>query len=458
MNNNHDIKIAVLGLGHVGLPTALGFADLGWPVIGIDKDTAKTERISRGEVPFYEVGVEELLRKHLDSGRFTLESDVAGATQKSDVFFVCVDTPQRENGAPDLSMVEAVARDIAPHISEYKLIVEKSTSPVQTAHRIKQSIQRYSGDRQPVLSSNGTAPPFDVAVNPEFLREGLAVHDFFHPDRIVLGVDSDKAADLLKTIYQPLLDRMDSSFEDTVIVTDINTAEVTKHASNAFLATKLSFINMVAELCEATGADIGDVSKGIGMDHRIGSSYLRAGVGYGGSCLPKDIRAFNWIASQNQVEFGLLREVERINSSMIDRFIIKLYKTLWVLKGKTLAVWGLSFKPGTDDVRDAPSLSIVRRLVDEGSHLRMYDPQAMKVFEREFAADQENVTYCKSALEATDGAEALLILTEWREFLDVDLNRVRENMVVPVIVDGRNLMEPESLRTQGFEYHSIGRP
>jgi len=458
MNKQTDIKIAVLGLGHVGLPTALGFADLGWSVVGVDKDRVKSEKILSGEVPFYEVGVDELLRKHLDSGRFSIEPEVSKATEEADVLFVCVDTPQREDGAADLSMVESVARDIAPHINGYKLIVEKSTSPVQTARRIKQSIQRYSGDRNLTTGSNGEEPAFDVAVNPEFLREGLAVYDFFNPDRIVLGVESDRATSLLTTIYQPLLNRMDTTFEERVIVTDINTAEVIKHTSNAFLATKLSFINMVAELCEATGADIGDVSRGIGMDHRIGSSYLRAGVGYGGSCLPKDIRAFNWIATQNQVDFGLLDEVERINGAMIDRFIAKLYKTLWVLKGKTLAVWGLSFKPGTDDVRDAPSLSIVRELVDEGAKLKLYDPQAMDEFRRVFDGYPQNVTYCESALEATDGAEALLILTEWKEFLDIDVDEVRDNMLVPVIVDGRNLMDPNEVRSKGFEYYSIGRP
>ena len=458
MSHNREMRLAVLGLGHVGLPTALGLADLGWDVVGFDEDRAKAQRIAEGEVPFYEPGVEELLRRHLDSGRFVVETDATAAMRKATVLFVCVGTPQREDGAADLSLLEGVARSVASNLNGYKVIVLKSTAPVETAERIRQTILRYLGADPSVSAGDGRRADFDMAVNPEFLREGTAMRDFLHPDRIVLGVDSDRSAALLRDIYRPLVDRMGATIESSVLVTDINTAEIIKHASNAFLASKASFANMVADLCEATGANVADVARGIGLDPRIGAQYLNAGIGYGGGCLPKDIRAFTWIAAQHGVDFSMLNEVMRINETRVGVFVSKVRRALGVIDGKTLAVWGLAFKPGTDDVREAPSLAIVRELTDEGARLRLYDPQAMDEFRLRFGEDHSRLTYCASPEEATEGAEALLLLTEWRQFLDVDLAQVRERMAAPLIVDGRNQMDPFAVRGLGFEYISVGRP
>ena len=445
-----EIRIAVFGLGHVGLPTALGLADLGWSVIGADDDLVKAELIARGRVPFSEPGVDILLQRHLDTGKFTVETDTATAIREATVLFLCVGTPKRPDGSADLSMLESVAHQIAPNLNGYKLIVEKSTAPVQTAQQLKGIILDHR--------ESGGVIDFDMAVNPEFLRESTSLHDFFNPDRIVLGVEGKRAEDLLLRIYQPLLDRMGSTIEDTVVITDIDTAEIIKHSSNAFLAAKVSLINMVADLCEATGANVEDVAHAIGMDHRIGPSFLRAGIGYGGSCLPKDIRAFSWIASIHNVDFSLLREVERVNSGRIEYLLSKVRRSVGSVDGKTLAIWGLAFKPGTDDMREAPSLGIIRGLLDEGANLRLHDPQAMDEAMRDVGEDPPRVRYCDSPEEATDGAAAIIILTEWRQYLDVELSPIRDRMEAPRIIDGRNLLDPAVVRGLGFEYHSIGRP
>lgn len=458
VNVAHDeehLTIGVIGLGHVGLPTALGLADLGWEVVGADDDDAKARRIAAGDAPFYEPELDELLRKHLDIGRFRVAPDSASAVRQATILLVCVGTPQREDGKTDLSYIELAGRTIADNLDGYKLIVEKSTTPVQTAERLEQIIRRYS---ELTGRDDGAAPPdFDMAVNPEFLREGTAVHDFFSPDRIVIGAGSQRASDLLCKVYQPLLDRAGRSAQDAIVVTDINTAEIIKHASNAFLAMKISFINMVADLCEATNADVTDVSRGLGLDPRIAPGFLRPGIGFGGYCLPKDIRAFEKVASENGVDFSLLREVERVNHRRVDYFIEKIRRALWVIKGKTIAVWGLSFKPYTDDVRDAPSLSIVNRLIEEGALLRLHDPEAMREFQTRFPADPPSIVYADSAEFAADGADALVLLTEWNDYFKVNLENVRDRMSMPLIVDGRNLIEPNVARTLGFEYHSIGR-
>jgi UDPglucose 6-dehydrogenase len=387
-----------------------------------------------------------------------VETDVAAAMRKATVLFVCVGTPQREDGAADLSLLEGVARGVASNLNGYKVIVLKSTAPVETAEHIRQTILRYLSASPPMPTGDRNGAEFDMAVNPEFLREGAAMQDVLHPDRIVLGVDSDRAAALLLDIYRPLVERMGATVESSIIVTDINSAEIIKHASNAFLATKVSFANVVADLCEATGANIADVARGIGLDPRIGAQYLNAGIGYGGGCLPKDIQAFTWIAAQHGVDFSMLKEVSRVNEARVGAFISKVRRALRAIDGKTLAIWGLAFKPGTDDVREAPSLAIVRGLTDEGARLRLYDPEAMDEFRLWFGEDRSRLTYCASPEEATEGAEALLLLTEWREFLDVDLALVRERMAVPLIVDGRNLLDPAAVRGLGFEYHSVGRP
>ena len=439
-----DPRIAVIGLGHIGLPTAVGFAELGWIVVGADDDRQKAEQIARGEVPFYEPQVGELLQRHLASGRFSVAPSVEEGIRQGDVLFVCVGTPQREDGSADLSQIEAVARTIAGDLNGYKLIVEKSTSPVRTADQIKRTIRRYcDGGRH-----------FDVAVNPEFLREGSACRDVFHPDRIVLGVESERARDLLLEIYRPLLDR---AARGKVIVTDLATAELIKHASNAFLATKISFINKIADMCEVSGADVTEVAAGLGLDPRIGPAFLDAGAGFGGYCLPKDLRALIRIGEDLGVDVRLLRDVEAINRERVDRLIRKLERTMWVLRGKTVGILGLAFKPGTDDVRGAPSLKVVDRLLKEDVRLRLHDPQAVESMRRVLPEDAARLVYCASPYDAAQGAHALLVLTEWEEYRELDLRRVAGLMETPCIIDGRNLFDPSTVRGLGFEYVSVGR-
>ncbi|MDR7400090.1 MAG: UDP-glucose/GDP-mannose dehydrogenase family protein [Armatimonadota bacterium] len=455
-NPQSEIKISVIGLGHVGLPTALGLADLGWQVTGADDDRDKAARIARGEMPFHEPRADELLRRALASGRFAVAETVEAAVRESTVVFVCVGTPQRDDGSADLFQVEAVARAIARSLNGKKLIVEKSTTPVRTAERIRQTISRYrNGDHA-----------FEVAVNPEFLREGTAVHDFFHPDRIVLGVESPWGRDLLLQVYRPLLERLrrgeteseaGDPVEDRVIVTTLATAELIKHASNAFLATKISFINMIADLCEASGADVTEVARGLGLDPRIGPAFLRAGVGFGGYCLPKDLRALIRIGEDLGVDVGLLRAVDAVNRQRVDRLVRRLERALWILRGKTVGILGLAFKPDTDDVREAPSLRVVARLREEGVALRLHDPQARESMRRVVPEDPPRLLYCDSAYDAARGAHALVVLTEWEEYRELDLSRLAALMETPVLVDGRNLFDPAAARRAGFEYYGTGR-
>ena len=459
----HDVPITVLGLGHIGLPTALGFAEFGRMVIGADSDPAKVALIRAGQPPFYEPGLSNLLAKHLQSGKFQPIDDVEAAVQRGSIIFICVGTPQRENGQADLAQVEAVAQVVARNLNGYKLIVEKSTVPAITGQWLKRTISRYSNGRSltaDVASTSdirstmgcgaGSLPAnFEVASNPEFLREGKALEDFFRPERVVCGVDSDRAREILTDIYSPL--------HCPIVVTDLSTAELIKHTANAFLATKISFINMVADLCEEVGADVTAVARGIGLDSRIGPRFLEAGIGYGGYCFPKDLRAFIHLAEEHGADFALLQEVERINQRRVEVFLRKVRQALWILRGKTIGILGLAFKPGTDDIREAVSLKIVRALLDEGSLLRMYDPQAMPNTQRVFPEAPGQLAYCASAYEAARGAQALLLLTEWEEFRQLDLVRLRDLMEVPVLVDGRNLYDPGAARQAGFEYVSVGR-
>ncbi len=433
-------RVGVLGLGHVGLPTALGLAELGWSVVGTDNDSAKVAIVTEGKVPFYEPELEELLRKHLASGRFRATREVGEAVRQADILFICVGTPHQSDGSADMSQVESAVRTVAESLNGYKLVVEKSTAPVHTARWIERTIRRYSNARH----------EFDIASNPEFLREGSAVRDFLHPDRIVIGADSERARGPLRELYRNL--------GCPIFVTDLNTAETIKHAANSFLALKISFINMVADLCEATHADVKDVATGIGFDPRIGPHFLQAGLGYGGFCLPKDLKAFIHVAHEFGVHFALLKEVERLNESRIDRFLRKVQQALWVVKDKPLAVWGLAFKPETDDVREAPSLKIVRRLVDEGAFLRLYDPQATENFRQAFSHGGERLVYCASAEEAARDAHAILVITDWPEFREVDWNRLRATVAMPIVVDGRNCLDPARLEAAGFEYYGMGRP
>jgi len=439
-------RIAVLGLGHVGLPTALGFADTGWEVIGADDDAAKVDTIRSGRVPFYEPGLDHLLTRVLGDGRLTLTANVEDAVRAGTILFVCVGTPQKESGEADLSQVEATARIIAQNLNGYKLIVEKSTVPAITAQWIKRTVARLAKSAR---ASDGQPAEFDVASNPEFLQEGKAVENIFRPDRVVVGVESERARALLERLYQPL--------QRPIVFTNVSTAELIKHAANAFLSMKISFINMVADMCEEVGADVTEVAHGIGLDPRIGRQFLNAGIGFGGYCFPKDLRAFMYLAREHGVDCGLLKEVENINLQRTAVFLKKIRDAVWVLQGKNLAVLGLAFKGGTDDIRESPALRIIKALLEDGARLRVYDPQAMEAMRRELPEQGERMEYCSSALEAAQKAEALLLLTDWDEFRKLDLAQLREAMQVPVIIDGRNLLNPETVRAAGFEYVDMGR-
>jgi UDPglucose 6-dehydrogenase len=456
-----EVPIAVLGMGHVGLPTALGLAELGWKVMGADDAVDKVEQLKAGQATFYEPGMQDLLRKHLKSGRFRPTADVEEAIAASKVLFVCVGTPQREDGAADLSQIEALARTIARNLNGYKVIVEKSTVPAATSARIKKTIARYARLERAAKVSNGRGGPngrrrdagapvrFDVASNPEFLQEGKAIDDFFHPDRIVIGVESEEAREILEEIYRPL--------KCPMVVTDLATAELIKHAANAFLSTKISFINMIADICEAVGADVETVAHGIGLDPRIGCSFLGAGIGFGGYCFPKDLRALIYLAEQHQVPGGILREVEEVNRRRVEVFLNKLRGALWVMQGKTIGVLGLAFKPLTDDIREAPSVRVIEALLKEGAAVRLYDPQAMSNMREVFPEEPGRVEYCPSAFEVARGAHAVLLVTEWDEFRKLDWTELRQSMEVPVLVDGRNFLDPAAMRKAGFDYFSMGR-
>ena len=447
-----DKRLAVLGMGHVGLPTALGLAELGWQVTGADSDSEKVQLIQSGQAPFHEPGLQELLEKHIHSSRFKVTDELDAAIRSARVLFLCVGTPQKENGEADLTQVESVTRMIARNLNGYKLIVEKSTVPAITANWIKRTVERYAAPGAAGPSATGNGAPvlnFEVASNPEFLQEGTALRDFFHPSRVVCGVESPRARDILQQIYEPL--------NCPLVMTDIRTAELIKHAANAFLATKISFINMVADLCEAVGADVAEVARGIGLDPRIGPAFLRAGIGFGGYCLPKDLRAFIYLAEQHHVDFSLLREVERVNQRRVDAFLAKVKEALWVLRGKTIGILGGAFKPGTDDIRESPSLKIVECLLREGAAVRVHDPRAMSNMQMILPEQPDRLAYCPSPYDAARGAEALLLLTEWEEFRDLDWMRLRKLMAVPVLVDGRNHLDPVEVTRAGFEYYCLGR-
>jgi len=450
--------IAVLGMGHVGLPTALGFAELGWQVLGADDMVEKIDHLKSGKATFYEPDMQELLTRHLASGRFQPTKDVDAAVAAARVVFVCVGTPQREDGAADLSQIEAVARTIARNLNGYKLVVEKSTVPASTAERIKRTIGRYARTESSANGSNGRAargaakvatPRFDVASNPEFLQEGKAIHNFFHPERIVIGVESDQARELLEEIYRPL--------KCPIVVTDLATSELIKHSANAFLSTKISFINMISDICEAVGADVSSVARGIGLDPRIGQQFLNAGIGFGGYCFPKDLKALIHLAEEHGAPCGILRAVEDVNLRRIEVFMEKLRHALWVLQGKKIAILGLAFKPLTDDIRESPALRVVEEVLKEGAAVRLYDPEAMAATQQVYPEAQGRVDYCRSAYEAARGAHAVLITTEWEEFRKLNWKKLRESMEVPVLVDGRNILDPAAMREAGFEYFGMGR-
>jgi len=431
------MDISIIGSGYVGLVTGACFADVGHNVICVDNDARKVEALQAGKIPIYEPGLEEVIHRNVSAHRLRFTGSTKDGVDNSQIVFIAVPTPQQPDGSVDLSFIEKVARDIADVLSSYRVIVDKSTVPVKTGEKVAETIKRY----------NRHGAEFDVVSNPEFLREGCAVSDLMNPDRIVIGAQSEHAVDLMKKVYEP--------FMAPILVTDINSAELIKHAANSFLALKISYINAVSAICEASGADIEKVADGIGMDKRIGRSFLNAGIGYGGSCFPKDIAAFITISDQLGVPFTLLKEVQRINADQKTRFLKAIRETLWVLREKKIAVWGLAFKPNTDDLRSSVAMDLVADMLKEKAQVTVYDPKAMeKAREVEAIA---GATFANSPLEAVDGAEALIIATEWSEFANVDLEVVKGKMTTPIVFDGRNLFDPETMAKLGFHYHSIGR-
>jgi len=431
------MNICMVGAGYVGLVSAACLAEFGWTIACVDKDPGRLDALRRGEIPIYEPGLEEIIHRNVSAQRLHFTGNIQEAVERSQIIFIAVPTPPLPDGDVDLSFVEKVAREIAGVLTDYRVIVDKSTVPVKTGEKVAESIKRY----------NRHGAKFDVVSNPEFLREGCAVADLMHPDRIVIGAQSEHAIDLMKKVYEP--------FMAPILVTDISSAELIKHCANSFLALKISYINAVSGICEASGADVEKVADGIGMDHRIGRDFLNAGIGYGGSCFPKDIAAFIAISEQLGTPFTLLKEVQRINESQKARFLKTIRETLWVLREKRIAVWGLTFKPDTDDVRSSVAIELVEQLLREGAHVVAYDPKGMhKARAIKAIADAE---FASSALEAVTDAEALIIATDWNEFANVDLAVLKEKMRTPIVFDGRNLLDPETMRQFGFNYYSIGR-
>ena len=452
------VSIAVVGSGYVGLVASACFAEIGHRVICVDNDEGKIANLRDGGIPIHEEYLAELLGRHRGSlVEFT--TDLRAAVQSAQAIFIAVGTPQSRTGSADLSYVDAVASEIARSIDSYKVIVEKSTVPVYTNEWIRRVIER-----------NGVPTElFDVASNPEFLREGTAVVDFLYADRIVIGASTERAADLLSKIYLPLTSGeyyrsqnavpgpRGQSIPPPILLTSTKAAEIIKHASNAFLATKISFINVVANICEAAGADVEEVARGIGMDSRIGAKFLRAGIGYGGSCFPKDVAAFRNVASSVGVDFGLLHEVEKVNEEQKLRFFQKVRSALWTFRGKKIGVLGLAFKGGTDDIRESPALDIVKKLLHEGCIVSAYDPAAEERT-KELIPPGPHMHYVDGPYAAAQDADALLILNDWQEFAELDLAQLHYTLRYPIIIDGRNLYDPAAMTKLGFTYLSVGRP
>jgi UDPglucose 6-dehydrogenase len=432
------MKIAIIGSGYVGLVTGACFAEVGHEVICVDNDERKVIALRNGKIPIYEPGLDQLVQRNVSAHRLQFTGSIEQGVDNSQVVFIAVPTPPQIDGSVDLTYIERVAREIASVLKEYRVIVDKSTVPVKTGEKVADTIRRYSK----------VNVDFDVVSNPEFLREGCAVADLLEPDRIVIGSNSERALAIMKRVYEP--------FMAPIMVTDINSAELIKHAANSFLALKISYINALSAICEASGADIEKVADGIGADKRIGRSFLNAGLGYGGSCFPKDIAAFIAISEQIGEPFQLLREVQRINQYQRERFVKRLRDTLWVLKEKRIAVWGLTFKPDTDDVRNSVAVDLVNDLLREGAQVTAYDPKGNeRVQELNLCP---GVRLANSALEAVQDAETLVLATEWPDFGNVDLTEVRRRMHTPIVFDGRNLFDPTTMRDLGFQYYAIGRP
>lgn len=429
------MRLSIIGTGYVGLVTGTCFAEVGHHVICVDKDVAKVKLLQVGGMPIYEPGLEEMVKRNVTAERLRFTVSTQEGVESSDVIFIAVPTPPQPDGSVDLSFMESVSREIAQSMTGYKIVVDKSTVPVKTGDKVAETIKRYCK----------TKVDFDVVSNPEFLREGFAVDDFMKPDRIVVGVRSPRPVPAIKSLFEP--------FKAPVIVTDINSAELIKHAANSFLALKISYINAISVICEATGANVQEVANGMGMDTRIGRRFLDAGLGFGGSCFPKDLSAFIKISEQVGYDFRLLKEVQRINADQMDRFIKKITDTLWVLKDKTIGVLGLAFKQNTDDVRLSPAIDLCQRLQREGAKLRVHDPKAMP----KAKAVLKDVAFVEDMDAVAEGCDALVVATEWPQFKKLNLERARKSLTAPIFFDGRNLFDREEMESLGFIYKSIGR-
>ncbi|MBU2614578.1 MAG: UDP-glucose/GDP-mannose dehydrogenase family protein [Elusimicrobia bacterium] len=428
-------KICIIGSGYVGLVSGACFAELGNRVILTDNDESKIESLKKGKIPIYEPGLDKLLQKN--KTRISFSSSIKEGVLKSEIIFICVGTPPRDDGSADLSNVERVAAEIAGNLNSYKLVVDKSTVPVETGEWVKTTIERNS--------SKKSAAAFDVASNPEFLREGTAIHDFLNPDRVVIGVSSKKAEKILTELYKPI--------KAPIVVTDIKSAELIKHASNSFLAMKISFINAVGNICEKVGADVTKVAHGMGLDKRIGRAFLDAGPGFGGFCFPKDLEAFYWISKKVGYDFGLLHEVKKINEEQKKNIAKKVEDALWIVKDKTIAVLGLAFKPNTDDMRMAPSIDILNELNSKGAKIKAYDPQSMAKAKELMPYIQ----YCKNVEETCKSADCILLLTDWEEFKNIDFKKIKKILKQSILIDARNVYDPGKMKKLGFIFKGIGK-
>jgi UDPglucose 6-dehydrogenase len=449
------VKLAVIGCGYVGLVSGSCLAEAGHEVIATDNDASKIAMLQAGKIPIYEPNLDKVLETVVREGRLRFTADGAEAVRESDVVFICVGTPPTETGDADLSAIDSVARMIAKESRTPKLVIEKSTVPAQTGEQLKRALQAYAAN---------PGAKFRVASNPEFLREGTAVQDFFHPDRIVIGVEDKESEQELREIYAPILQgrfrcpvhvpNCPPAAVPDFVVTTIASAELIKHASNSFLGLKISYANVLADLCEHLGGNVEEVTRAVGLDPRIGGQFLKAGLGFGGFCLPKDIQAFISLAGRAGVDFGLLKEAERVNRQRVDLLLDKVKKALWVMKGKQIGVLGIAFKPNTDDIRLAPAIEVIRRLLAEGAVVRATDPEAMERARGVFP----DLNYSADPYEVARGADALLVLTEWEQFRRLDWKRIRTEMARPLVVDGRNMLRPAEMKALGFEYRSFGRP
>lgn len=428
------INVCVIGCGYVGLVTGTCLAEIGHRVTCVDNDPRKIQLLRKGKMPIYEPGLEPLVRKNVKAKRLSFAGRIADGMKEADVVFIAVGTPPQPDGSADLTFIETVACEIAENLARYTVVAEKSTVPVETGEQVERTISRHAKSHV----------EFDMVSNPEFLREGTAVTDFLRPDRIVIGVKSKRAEHVMRELYAPL--------KATMLVTDLKSAELIKHASNSFLSTKISFINAVGRVCELVGADIAKVAEGMGLDPRIGASFLHAGLGFGGFCFPKDLEAFHYISKKVGYDFSLLSAVKDINDGQRAHFIKKVQEALWIVKGKTIAVFGLAFKPNTDDVRFAPSIDIIEKLQTQGAKIRAYDPVAND----KAASVLKDVMFCKSAYEAASGADAIALVTEWPEFKALDWKKIKSRMTNALIIDGRNALEGNQMKAMGFEYRGMG--